>query len=139
MANSLIIRKRADKSGQTPPEGEAWPLAHVELVSEPPAKWFFSPDFVNSGVREGWITFEGSPIAYAAHPDPGGPAASVGEQTLRTPGDTIVLHLKAANGDDQTIRYRITDPPVPPYWRVHDSADPTGVRASHVYTVELIS
>lgn len=102
MGNYLTVRKRADKTGDTPPPDHPWPLVGVELLDAPdtcrvPTGW------VNKAVAEGWATLEGARVEIR----PGGPAhdvAAIVHQFIHA--DVFVIH--ALGGD---VRYRITHQP----------------------------
>lgn len=133
MTQGLVLRKRADKSGPEPAQGQPWPLLHVELLSPAPVQWGFSSQYVDAAIADGWMTWAGDPLDHEVEPDPGGQFKNLGRQTLHFPGDRLVLELKDEHGADIEIVYRITDPPEPPGFR--DAKDGT---TTHDYTVELV-
>jgi hypothetical protein len=117
----LSLRKRADKTGEPPPDGEAWPLRHVELVGDAPKDHNFADTFVTRALTDGYLSFK-NPRGVAS--DAGGVPYS------RNPvvtGDEIVLALKGGK-----LRYRVLEPP-----GRYEDKDGT-VRESHEYRCRLI-
>lgn len=113
----LELRKRADKSGDEPEPGTAWPLQHVEVTGDLPAKHNFADTFVARAIHEGYLSVENMRIGTTVNYD-------------RDPvitGDAFILHL--VDGD---VRYRIIDHP-------GRYADPDGGPdiVIHEYTCEL--
>jgi hypothetical protein len=131
-----MLHKRADKSGDREP-GAAWPVSHVELLSEVPDEWAFSEQFVKQGVAEGWITYRGDGVDYEVHPDPLGAMGNSGEITLKLPGDTLVLSL-VKDGEPVEVAYLILVPPVPVGYRAVDESEPLGLRANHDFKCEAV-
>jgi hypothetical protein len=136
MGQSLLLHKRADYSGSEPPEGEAWPLSHVELQSEPPAEHRFSEEFVDQNTKLGWIEYAGEPLSYEVYPDPEGPLKHASSMTMKLPGDRLVLRV-TKDGEPIQVVYRITHPPVPRNFRMEDSREPDGIRAAREFGVQL--
>jgi len=138
---NLELEKIADKSGPPPSAGQPWPLVHVLLTTDPkelPEYWEFSDNFVDRGVDEGWIEFQGEPFAYEIHPDPTHPDTRrlKGPMTRTEPGDRLVLHL-VRDGKPIDVTYRIKAGPVPRHYRIADKNEPSGFAAPHFYAVEL--
>lgn len=125
------LRKRADKSGPAPAEGESWPLARVEFSGDLPETWEFSEDFVKQGVAEGWISYAGAPLSYVLNGDPLGEFAVFATQEARLPGDRLVLDL--FNGGEVTATYRITRGPCPRGFRHEDGT------TNHTFQISLES
>lgn len=83
----LELRKRADRSGEPPAEGEPWPLASVELVGKAPAVHNFADQFVARAIGDGYLEFENAGVAMT----PGY------ERNPVVAGSAIVLHLAAGD------------------------------------------
>ena len=66
---SLQLRKLADRSGDPPPEGEAWPLAGVTITGDPPEIHQFATSFVTRAAAEGWLTLGRGKITIHAETD----------------------------------------------------------------------
>jgi len=83
---------------------EAWPLAGVEFVGEPPARATVSTKVVLAGWDEGWIELENSRPEHR----PGGPAGARQWKVTHTfiHADTIVV--KTVHGD---VRYTVVHQP----------------------------
>lgn len=106
---ALFIRKRADKSGDQPLDGQAWPLAHVELTTpdgrraeldEAPAEHNFADTLVAAGMTEGWIEVVNPRAAVTSTA-----RGSYSRNPVVT-GDELVLHL-----DQGDLRYEVLEHP----------------------------
>lgn len=121
----LTIRKRADKTGDTPGFGEPWPLAGIEVVGEPPAACKLPTGWVNRGIEEGWITLEGQSTSHA----PAGPASNPWRDSHTfIHAETVVI---GCTGGD--VRYAVTHQPD----KYADDTEPSGYRVDWFYAVQL--
>lgn len=95
----LQLRKRADKTGDEPKDGGAWPLARVELVGAAPKDHSFADTFVARAIADGYLELTNPRVTSTATTKPysRGPVVT---------GDEIVLHL---HGGD--LRYRVLEHP----------------------------
>lgn len=115
----LELRKRADKTGKEPPDGEAWPLKHVELVGKAPTRHNFADTFVARALEDGYLSFKNARATSTTGYD-------------RDPvvtGDEIVLSLKG-----NKLRYKVLEHP----GRYSDNDEPSGFRVTHEYRCRLV-
>ena len=128
----MQLRKRADKTGKPPAEGEAWPISHVEILHAGPVQRF-SPQFLQNGQAEGWVGISKGKITIDAKPDP------VVYQIKRAPG-VYCCHcgqrLPAGAAQDQSGQFL----PPPHVAEKHkgavspDPENPSGYRQENYYT-----
>lgn len=124
----LQLRKRADKSGDPPAEGEAWPLSHVELVGDAPREHNFADTVIGRYMADGFAEFVTPRLAATEATGEDGVTRAYSRNPVLT-GDEIVLHLEG--GD---LRYRVTEHP----GRYADENEPGGVRETHEYRTTLV-
>lgn len=117
----LELRIEADTSGgeESKDSEGRWPIAHVEVVGDPPQHHNFADSIVAKGMERGFISFEGLRVetstGYSRNPV--------------VTGDVLVLHTKG-----KKLRYEIKERP----GRYDDTPEDEPPREHHEYVCRLV-